>query len=259
MIDPKGKTLAEADKEKEEEENETLSSSSPNLHLSVPEEEDIPTEEESNPDSSLSQQISLAVAEGMKLALPQILNELGVGSLSSPSRVDDGETRHIEERLSHGAASREASMDPLDDWEEPLNQDQSIPPNPGFVQRYVRADVNGEPDYRNISKRLAQGWRTRSADALPADVMRTRLKHPHFGDTEVIGTRGNVLMEIPQARYDRLVAINRRKADQQMRAVHENLYRVHEPGSGYGRPEVVEHTSKREYGGGRRPAIPEED
>ena len=53
-----------------------------------------------------------------------------------------------------------------------------------------------------------------------------------------IGIEGMILMERPKTLHDAYARKNRKKVDDQNRAVEENLMKVHEPGGGLGAPNI---------------------
>lgn len=143
-------------------------------------------------------------------------------------------------RRSRVQESRAAEMvhEPYDDidWEPKGLLDTSrIPARPGFVQRWVRTELNGLPDPNNVGKRFNQGWRPRAADSVPqGDYVPTI----DYRGSNVIGMVGMILMERPQHIHEQHRRYVASMNDAQTRSVTENLYRVHERGDGFGRPTV---------------------
>lgn len=80
-------------------------------------------------------------------------------------------------------------------------------PRPGYVQRWVRAEMGATPDVNNLAKRERELWRPRQADTVHEHQF-TRAKT----DDGVIRVRGMILMERPvevaesQRRYTRQLA-----------------------------------------------------
>lgn len=122
------------------------------------------------------------------------------------------------------------------DWEPKGLLDTSrIPARPGFVQRWVRTELNGLPDPNNVGKRFNQGWRPRMADSVPqGDYVPTI----DYRGANVIGMVGMILMERPVQLHEQHRRYVASMNDAQTRSVNENLYRVHERGDGFGRPTV---------------------
>lgn len=106
----------------------------------------------------------------------------------------------------HESASTEADddhkldRDPSDlDWERPSNMD-APPPNPGYVQRWVRVAMRNEPDQMNWMKSLREGWRPRRASTVPDGYFAPTVKHSEYGD--VVGVPGMILCEMPKRKSD---------------------------------------------------------
>ncbi len=111
-----------------------------------------------------------------------------------------------------------------DDWEEPgLLDTTHIPPRPGYVQRWVRTQVQGNDDGNNVARKLNQGWRPRMADTVPKGSYVATIEHTRYGN--VVGLEGMILMERPAARHEAQARRNRNAAKDQLRAADENQYR----------------------------------
>lgn len=137
-------------------------------------------------------------------------------------------------------------------WEQQGNLDaRHIPARPGYVQRWVRTHIDGREDPNNVGKRMNQGWRPRMADTVPTNVYVPTLKECQWGNN-IIGMYGMILMERPAQLQERQAQAVRENTDNQMRAVEESLFRVHEPGSGLGRPKME---SRSRVTRGRTPSV----
>lgn len=176
--------------------------------------------------------------------------------VSSAARsVHDGfEDMHPEranERLSHEQESHgaeEIHERYNDQWEpKGVLDTESFPARPGFAQMWVRTKIGNEDDVANIGRRMNEGWRPRLKETVKAGFVPTVM----FEDSEVIGIRGMVLMERPLALHESQQAYIRKTADDMQRASDENMFAVHERGSGFGRP-VAERSTR--VSTGRRPA-----
>lgn len=127
------------------------------------------------------------------------------------------------------------------DWEpKGLLDTSNIPARPGYVQRWVRTELNGLPDPNNVGKRFNQGWRPRMADTVASGQFVPTID---YRGSNVIGMVGNILMERPIELHERHRRYVQSMTDAQTQSVSENLYRVHERGSGMGRPSMQQEST----------------
>lgn len=126
---------------------------------------------------------------------------------------------------------------------------KSIPPRPGYVQRWVRTMLQGRDDYANVFKKQNKGWQPRLLSTVPEGQFVMKID---FQGIEVIGIHGMILMERPEALHERQKSAIRRQTNLQMEAVKNDMYKVHDPSSGLSRPEY--HLTSSESIG-RRPAL----
>jgi len=141
------------------------------------------------------------------------------------------------DRLSREQESREADEihESYDDWGSDYLLDTSkIPARPGYVQRWIRTGMKGEDDRANVFKKMNKGWKPRLLNTVPK--AQQVLKQDFNGD-EVIGIHGMILMERPDRLHERQSNEVKRLADLQMEAVKSDLFKVHERGDGFSRPE----------------------
>lgn len=83
------------------------------------------------------------------------------------------------------------------DWGEIAVRDTThIPPRPGYVQRWMRTEIRGVPDVKNVTKRYRQHWRPRATSTIEKTF---GIPTVDFEGTEVIGVRGSILVERPEA------------------------------------------------------------
>lgn len=94
-----------------------------------------------------------------------------------------------------------------------------IPARDGYVQKWVRTRLNGEEDYRNLSKQQRLGWRPRPADTLPDGYAPPTTKTESLGN--VIGVGDLILMEMPEARAQMIRDANLKKDQLQMQSVRQ--------------------------------------
>ncbi len=122
-------------------------------------------------------------------------------------------------------------------WEEPLLLDASnIPPRPGYVQYWVRTMLDNQPDLNNVAKKMNMGLKPRPVDTVPKGVYPPKTNFEDF--TNIIGVHGMILMEMPMEQDERYKRGVRARTKAQMEAVDSDLMRDHEPGKGFGRPQM---------------------
>lgn len=122
----------------------------------------------------------------------------------------------------------------LDNWEPAGLLDASkMPPRPGYVQRWVRTKLNGQDDAANIGRKYNQGWRPRAASTVPKGTYAPKLMRD---GSEIVGMDGMILMERPEKLHEAHARRNKNMADDQMLAVDRDLFKAHNPGSGFGKP-----------------------
>ena len=123
-----------------------------------------------------------------------------------------------------------------DSWENPgLLDTTNIPARPGMVQRWVRTSIHGQDDQTNVYRKINQGWRVRTADSVEKGSF---VPSVGFNNQNVIGIHGMILMERPKEVHDRQARYNRAQTDAQMTAVQQNMFNVHQSGSGFTRPSM---------------------
>jgi hypothetical protein len=180
------------------------------------------------------------------------------GQQGRPNDDDPDDADH-EDRLTRAQESRyadeafdEDGYD--DDWDERELLD-APDPRPGFAQRWVRTQADGQPDPRNVAKRLNQGWLPRKADTVPKGIACPTLQHGEFAG--VVGIEGMILMERPLERQMAQRRKVKRDVETQMMGVENDMHRVHSPGSGLGEPQFAER--KTSVMRGRPVAVAEDD
>lgn len=116
-----------------------------------------------------------------------------------------------------------------------------MPPREGFVQRWVRTTINDEDDQSNVYRRINQGWKPRKASTVITSEFVPTIK---YQGADIIGIHGNILMERPIELQERQERHERKLASDQMKAVTNDMHKVHDAGSGITRPEFTEQKSK---------------
>lgn len=142
--------------------------------------------------------------------------------------------------------------DDIDFEESVLLDTKNIPPLEGMVQRWVRTKIRGQDDQSNVSLRMGEGWRPRLLDTVPAGRFVPKVDFEGMG---VIGKQGMILMHRPARLHGKQAAYIAGQTQDQMAAVENNLFRVHQEGSKLTRPSIS-HKSAVTKG---RLAEPDED
>lgn len=124
-----------------------------------------------------------------------------------------------------------------------------IEPRKGYVQRWVRAKIDGDDDDMNIYKKQNQGWEPRKYSTVPKKI---RLPKTDFEGTEVIGMKTMILMERPAELHKKFSEMRRSDILRQEAAVANDVMKIHDPSSGMGKPQTY---NKSEAHTGRVPEI----
>lgn len=106
-------------------------------------------------------------------------------------------------------------------WKPPSTLDAPAPP-PGYVHRWIRAEINGFDDRKNLYARQREGFAFVRADEYPE---RTDL--PSINDGQhagVISVGGLVLARIPEELVKQRNAYYSGKAAEQIEAVDNSLF-----------------------------------
>jgi hypothetical protein len=138
----------------------------------------------------------------------------------------DTERKPREQMLRDSEPLHEEYPEYYDD--DALLSTKNIPPRPGYVQRWIRTSVHGNEDQSNVFKRVNKGWKPRERSTVPKGQY---VMHVDFEGLDVIGIRGMVLMERPQALHDRQRQSVQDATDLQMTAVKHDLYKMKERGA----------------------------
>lgn len=108
------------------------------------------------------------------------------------------------------------------DWRRASNLD-APEPRPGFVQMWIRVEVDGKPDGRNYSRKFREGWRPRLPESVPEGLSPPTMRH---GNQTVIGAQGMVLCEMPKSAAAKRRLFYKTRTQRQMQAVEQNLMRA---------------------------------
>lgn len=145
-------------------------------------------------------------------------------------------------------------------WTEPQKLDAPSC-RPGFVQRWVRADLKGEADPNNVASQFRQGWRPRDFLSVPEGE---RVRFPSIdiqGFGSVMKNGDLILCEMPVGIFEQMKAFYARRAQKQLSAISpEAVVAKHNSevdlDRGFGEITV---TRSSRVGGGRVPMVARDD
>ena len=127
------------------------------------------------------------------------------------------------ERASRNGATREKETR-RKPWTPPSRLD--TPPAPeGYEYRWIRAEVNGFQDKQNVYSKLREGYELVRLEDVPEDyhhILPTMDDGKHAG---VIAVGGLLLAKIPKETLEERAAYFRRKAQEQLHAVDNEMMR----------------------------------
>jgi hypothetical protein len=127
------------------------------------------------------------------------------------------------DRASRTAESRdkEARRKP---WRPPSRLD--APPAPeGFSYRWIRAEVNGNLDNQNVYSKLREGYELVRPENIPEEYRATLPTMDDGKHAGVISVGGLLLAKIPTETVEERNAYYRRRAQEQLMAVDNELLR----------------------------------
>lgn len=158
--------------------------------------------------------------------------------------VEDAARKSVEQALDERAsrvqetrAAEDVHESYSDLWDQPLLLDATrVKKRPGYEQRWMRTMLDNQPDHSNIARRRNQGWEPRKLSTVPAGVAAPKTKFDEFGD--VVGVHGMVLVERPVELHERYRRAKNARTKSQMDAVEQSLMQDHDPGKGFGAPNL---------------------
>ena len=106
-------------------------------------------------------------------------------------------------------------------WAPPSALDAPTPPE-GYVHRWVRMEVRGNDDQKNVMARLREGWEPVRADEYPVFESPVVEEGKHAG---AIGVGGLILARIPKETVDEREVYFKTRTEGQMDAVDNDLFR----------------------------------
>jgi hypothetical protein len=107
-------------------------------------------------------------------------------------------------------------------WTPPQTLD-APPPRPGMVQRWIRAELNGSSDTKNLSQARREGWSPRDPKTVPEGWHPPTLAHGAMSG--YIGVEGMVLMEMRAERNRQRQTYYRRRNAKQTEAIERDLFK----------------------------------
>ena len=143
---------------------------------------------------------------------------------------------------SNSTRANQARREP---WKPPSMLD--APPAPeGFRHRWIRAEVMGFDDRKNVAARSREGWELVRGDEFPDFEIPTVEDGKHAG---VIGVGGLLLARIPEEIANERTGYFKNVARDQMSAVDNDLAREQHPAMPISKPE---RQSSVTFGGPRK-------
>ena len=138
-----------------------------------------------------------------------------------------------------------ASQARREPWKPPSMLDAPDPPE-GYKHRWIRAEVMGFDDRKNVAARSREGWELVRGDEFPDFEIPTVEDGKHAG---VIGVGGLLLARIPEEIANERTGYFKNVARDQMSAVDNDLAREQHPAMPISKPE---RQSSVTFGGPRK-------
>ena len=130
-------------------------------------------------------------------------------------------------------------------WQRPSSLD--APPAPdGYIHRWIRAEVQGYQDTKNVISRLREGYELVRADEYPELQMPTIEDGKHAG---VIGVGGLLLARIPEELIKQRDAYYNGLTEDQIKAVDNDLLKDAHPSMPISKPD---RQSRVTFGGSQK-------
>ena len=146
------------------------------------------------------------------------------------------------------SADTRAKKEARKPWSQPSTLD--TPPAPeGYTYRWIRAEIVGQEDRKNVSSRIREGLdlvRSEELDDSHQDLFDTIQQGNHSG---VVARGGLLLAKIPNETREERNSYYAARAQTQQDAVDNDLMRESDPSSPILNPE---RKSKVTFGGGQR-------
>ena len=135
-------------------------------------------------------------------------------------------------RASRTSTTREQKSRPQP-WKPPSSLD--APPAPeGYTHRWIRSNVMGHDDTKNLSARLREGYELVRADEYPDFNAPTIQDGKHAG---IIGVGGLILARFPDETNEQRKAYFAQKTADQQSAIDNDMLREQHPSMPISKPE----------------------
>jgi len=158
--------------------------------------------------------------------------------------TDQQKANNEQNRTSRSADTR-AKKDARKPWSPPTMLD--TPPAPdGYTYRWIRAEVVGQEDRKNVTSRLREGFDLVRAEELDGFEIPSLDDGKHAG---VVSVGGLLLAKIPNETREERNSYFEQRAQTQQDAVDNDLMRESDPSSPILKPE---RKSSVTFGGGSR-------
>ena len=158
--------------------------------------------------------------------------------------TDQQKANNEQGRTSRSADTR-AKKDARKPWSPPTMLD--TPPAPdGYTYRWIRAEIVGQEDRKNVTSRLREGFDLVRAEELDGFEIPTMDDGKHAG---VVSVGGLLLAKIPNETREERNSYFEQRAQTQQDAVDNDLMRESDPSSPILKPE---RKSSVTFGGGSR-------
>jgi len=132
-------------------------------------------------------------------------------------------------RTRTGSQTRDLDLRETEDRHEDYRPPANLPdptPQDGYVFRWVRTDMLGTPDNRNVSMRMREGWEPCLADDHPELMIMSDVSST-FEENIVIG--GLMLCKCTEEQMERRNAYYRKQSAKQTNSVDQNFMRENDP------------------------------
>jgi len=130
-------------------------------------------------------------------------------------------------------------------WQRPSSLDAPLAPD-GYIHRWIRAEVRGYEDTKNVINRLREGYELVRADEYPDWQLPTVEDGKHAG---VVGVGGLLLARIPEELIAQRNAYYKGLTEDQIKAVDNDLLKDAHPSMPISKPD---RQSRVTFGGSQK-------
>lgn len=130
-------------------------------------------------------------------------------------------------------------------WQRPSSLDAPHAPD-GYIHRWIRAEVRGFEDTKNVINRLREGYELVRADEYPDWQLPTIEDGKHAG---IVGVGGLLLARIPEELIEQRNEYYKGLTDDQIRAVDNDLLKDAHPSMPISKPD---RQSRVTFGGSQK-------